>query len=191
MDRIFIETVGVGQAELDVLTWADLIILVLQPGTGDIIQALKAGILEAADIFLVNKSDLPETETLLESLRFLFDISGRQAAKSPPPILAASAILDRGLDDVYMAVEQRIRGLVQSGEYLRKKRSLMEREIRDSIQQDLWDRFATLANAREEIPQAAERLIEGRKSPYPYIRKACSRVKIQYVKERVSRGQGL
>ena len=63
MDRIFIETVGVGQAELDVLTCADLILLVLQPGTGDVIQALKAGIIEVADLFLINKSDLAGTES--------------------------------------------------------------------------------------------------------------------------------
>ena len=85
MDRIFIETVGVGQAELDVLTCADLIILVLQPGTGDIIQALKAGIFEVGDIFLVNKADLPGTESLLDSLRFLFEISAARKNKTRPP----------------------------------------------------------------------------------------------------------
>jgi LAO/AO transport system kinase len=97
MDRIFIETVGVGQAELDVLTCADLIILVLQPGAGDIIQALKAGIFEVGDIFLVNKADLPGTEILLDSLQFLFEINGREKTKSAPPILLASAIQYRGL----------------------------------------------------------------------------------------------
>jgi putative protein kinase ArgK-like GTPase of G3E family len=55
------------------LTCADLIILVLQPGTGDVIQALKAGIIEAADLFLINKADLPGADTLPDSLRFLFD----------------------------------------------------------------------------------------------------------------------
>ena len=75
LDRIYIETVGVGQAELDVLDCSDLVVLVLQPGTGDVIQALKAGITEAADLFLINKADLQGTETLLDSLRFLMDIS--------------------------------------------------------------------------------------------------------------------
>jgi LAO/AO transport system kinase len=190
LDRIFIETVGVGQAELDVLTWTDLILLVLQPSTGDGIQALKAGILEVADIFLINKSDLPGTEMLLDSLRFLFDIRARPKDDSIPPILTASAVQDVGLDEVYAELERRIGGLVQSGEYQRKKRSLMEREIRNSIRQDLWDKFSRMANASEEIPAAAERITARGRSPYPYIRRVCSQVKIQYKKERASRGQG-
>ena len=106
MDRIFIETVGVGQAELDVLSCADLIILVLQPGAGDIIQALKAGIFEIGDIFLVNKADLPGLESLLDSLKFLFEISGRDKTRPAPPILTASAVQDRGMDEVYAEMER-------------------------------------------------------------------------------------
>lgn len=186
-DRIFIETVGVGQAELDILTCADLIILVLQPGTGDVIQALKAGILEAADLFLVNKSDLPGTEGLLDSLRFLFDISGRTRTDSPPPVLAAAAALDRGLDEVHARMEELIRGLVQSGAYGQKKRRLMEQEIRAAIQQDLWERFAALAHAGEEIPLVSERLVERRESPYPYIQHVCSQINIQFGTKKVYR----
>ncbi len=188
-DRIFIETVGVGQDELDILTCADLIILVLQPGTGDAIQALKAGIIEAADLFLINKADLPGADGLLDSLRFLFDISPRTRTDPPPPILVASATLDRGLDEVHAAMEERIRGLVQSGSYGEKKRRLMEQEIRTAIQQALWDRFAELAGAAEEIPRVSERLIERGESPYPYIQSVCSRVKIQFGKKKDSRGQ--
>ncbi|HSA95415.1 MAG TPA: methylmalonyl Co-A mutase-associated GTPase MeaB, partial [Acidobacteriota bacterium] len=101
LERIFIETVGVGQAELDVLGCADLVLLVLQPGTGDVIQALKAGIIEAADLFLVNKADLQGTEALLESLRFLMDISPVRKDKPFPPVLEASALRDEGLDAVH------------------------------------------------------------------------------------------
>jgi LAO/AO transport system kinase len=189
MDRILIETVGVGQAELDVLTWVDLIILVLQPSTGDGIQALKAGILEAADIFLVNKADLPGAEMLLDALKFLFEISARPKIKSIPPILAASAIRNEGLDELHTEMEKQISGLVQSGRYQQKKRSLMEREIRSSIGQDLWERFAALTNAREEIRAVSERLIKDRESPYPYIRRVCSQVKIHYRKDGTSRGK--
>jgi LAO/AO transport system kinase len=186
-DRIFIETVGVGQAELDILTCADLIILVLQPGTGDVIQALKAGILEAADLFLVNKADLPGTDSLLDSLRFLFDISARTRTDSPPPILAATAALDRGLDEVYSLMEDEISGLVQSGRYGQKKRRLMEQEIRAAIQQNLWERFAELSRAAEEIPLVAEGLVERRQSPYPYIQHVCSQIKIQFGTKKVCR----
>jgi len=184
MDRILIETVGVGQAELDVLDCADLIILVLQPGTGDVIQALKAGILEVADIFLVNKSDLPGTEILLDSLSFLFDISARQKTSPVPPVLTASAIKDAGMDDVYAEMERQICGLVQSGEHHENRLARLEREIRSSIEQDLWERFSSLTKAEDEIRAVSGRLLKERRSPYPYIRALCSRVHITLSQEK-------
>jgi LAO/AO transport system kinase len=184
LDRIFIET-----AELDVLACADLLVLVMQPGTGDGIQALKAGILEAADMFLVNKADLPGTEMLLDSLRFLFEIGPRPDPGDRPPILAASAIRDSGMDEAYAAVEDLVGGLIRSGRFHRKRCSLLAGEIRASVRRDLWERFLSLTDAGRDIPAAAERLIRSRRSPYPYIRRLCSRVRIQPKKQRTSRGQ--
>ncbi len=177
MDRILIETVGVGQAELDVLTCSDLVILVLQPGTGDVIQALKAGILEAANIFLVNKSDLAGADALVDSLHFLFDISARQKDGTTPPILTAAAVQDRGMDELYEETERRIRGLVESGEHRENRRARMEEEIRASVQRDLWRRFASLTKADDEIRAVSSRLLDGRRSPYPFIRRLCSRIR--------------
>jgi LAO/AO transport system kinase len=187
LDRIFIETVGVGQAELDVLTCADLILLVIQPGTGDVIQTLKAGILEIADIILVNKADLPGADLLLDSLKFLFEINLRRTAKPLPSVLTASAIQDRGLDEVQAEVERRIRGLTESGELHEKKRQRLERDIRSAIRDHLWDRFSALTGAPEEIRAVAGRLLENRQSPYPYLRRTCSRVRIEFAKERAKR----
>jgi len=184
MDRIFIETVGVGQAELDVVTCADLILLVLQPGTGDVIQTLKAGITEAADLFLVNKADLPGTESLLEALGFLFEISAHRHVDTRPPILTASAVKDEGLDGVYSETERLIERLIQSGQYQDKKRQQMEREIRESLQQMLWDRFAAMTNALEEIRIFCERLIKNGQSPYPFIRAMGSNVRMELVNRR-------
>ena len=187
MDRIFIETVGVGQAELDVLSCADLVVLVLQPGTGDIIQALKAGILEAADLFLVNKSDLQGTEMLLDSLRFMMDISASPRKKTLPPVLEGSALQDKGMDEAFAEIERLIKGLVASGRYLEKRRSRLEGEIRAAIGRDLWDKYADLTNARKEIPEVVDRLLENRQSPYPYIREISSRIDILINEERAAR----
>ena len=173
MDRILIETVGVGQTELDVLDCADLVILVLQPSTGDVIQALKAGIFEIGDLFLVNKADLPGTESLLESLRFLFDISARRDGAAPPPVLAASALKEQGMDEVHAELERRIADLVASGRLAEKKRRRLEREIRDSIRECLWERFAALADGKSDIPALAAELARSGRSPYPLIREIC------------------
>jgi LAO/AO transport system kinase len=189
LDRIFIETVGVGQAELDVLDCSDIVVLVLQPGTGDIIQALKAGILEAADLFLVNKADLQGTEVLLDSLRFLMDISPARKRASFPPVLEASALLDKGMDAVSVEVERLVQDCVGSGRYREKRRSRLEREIRSAIQRRLWDDYAALAGADERIRAVTEELLTSGGSPYPYIRETCSRVRIELTDERAGRGK--
>lgn len=187
LDRIFIETVGVGQAELDVLSCSDIVILVLQPGTGDVIQALKAGILEAADLFLINKSDLQGAETLLDSLRFMLDVSAGQKKRPLPPILEAAALQDKGMDETAAEVERLIHGCIQSGRHREKRRSRLEQEIRSAIEQDLWDKFSALASADEAIRAVTEDLLNSRGSPYPYIRETCSRIRIQLADERAGR----
>jgi LAO/AO transport system kinase len=187
LDRIFIETVGVGQAELDVMSSADLVVLVLQPGTGDVIQALKAGIIEAADLFLVNKADLQGTETLLDSLRFLMEIGTGPRKKVLPPVLRASALQDQGLDEAYDEIERLIDGLVASGLYREKRRSRLEAEIRAAVGRGLWSKYADLTNAGEVIPAVVGELLEERRSPYPYIREALSRIRISIDDERATR----
>jgi LAO/AO transport system kinase len=184
MDRIFIETVGVGQAELDVMTCTDLIALVLQPGTGDVIQALKAGIIEAADLLLINKSDLPGAETLLESLRFLYEIGGRPKAVPAPPVLTASALQDQGLDEVSAQIEHLIEQHATSGRFRDKRIQRLEADLRASIAQDLWERFSALTDAPAEVRRAAEGMLENGHSPYPFIRAIGARVRMEIEDDR-------
>jgi len=184
LDRIFIETVGVGQAELDVMTTADLIVLVLQPGTGDIIQTLKAGIIEAADLILINKSDLPGTDILLDSFRFLFDISTRPKDKPQPPVLAASALNNKGLAEAAAEIERLIGDFVRSGRHREKIRARLEYEIREAVAHRLWDEFASLTGAPAAIRTAAEGLVTDGQSPYPFIRRLGASIKMERRKEK-------
>ena len=184
MDRILIETVGVGQAELDVLSSADLIALVLQPGTGDVIQALKAGIIEAADVLLVNKSDLPGVESLLDALRFLYEIGGRPQDTPPPPVFATAAVQDRGLDEAYAGIETLVAAHAHSGRLRDKQRQRLEEELRDSLREDLWERFAALTGARAALREAAGELLEHNRSPYPFLRAMGARVRMEIEDER-------
>ena len=180
MDRIFIETVGVGQAELDVMTCADLILLILQPGAGDVIQTLKSGILEIADLFLINKIDLPGADSLLESLRFLFEISNGQWKKSPPPVLSLSAVRDVGLDEAHAAMEDAVREGARSGRYDEKRRERLEAEIRKALRRDLWEKFSIRSNGEIDIRAAAETLLKERRPPYRFVRDVCSRILIEF-----------
>lgn len=180
MDRIFIETVGVGQAELDVMTCADLVLLILQPGAGDVVQTLKSGILEIADIFLVNKTDLPGADALLESLRFLFEISGGLGEREAPPVLTASAVRNQGLDEVHAGLEDAARKLIGSGRYEEKRRLRLEDEIRKAVRRDLWRKFSDRTSGEIDIRAAAETLLRERRPPYPFVREICSRITIDF-----------
>jgi LAO/AO transport system kinase len=180
MDRVIIETVGVGQAELDVLTCADLTILVLQPGTGDVIQTLKSGIIEVADLIIINKADMPGLGALQDSLQFLFDMSARTKAKPVPPVLTATAVQDKGLDEVYAELERLIREHHESGRLQEKKRSRLENEIKAALEEELWGRFLALGGDREDIAALADRLARGGESPYPAIREIASRIRMQF-----------
>ena len=184
MDRILIETVGVGQAELDVLSSADLIALVLQPGTGDVIQALKAGIIEAADVLLVNKSDLPGTESLLDALRFLYEIGGRPQDSPPPPVFTTSAVKDQGLDEAYAGIETLIAGHARSGRLRDRQRRRLEQELRETLREGLWERFAALTGADDALRDAAGDLLERNGSPYPFLRAMAARVRMEIEDER-------
>lgn len=110
-EEVLLETVGVGQAEYDVVTAADTVLVVLCPGAGDGIQAMKAGILEVADVLVVNKADLPGAERLVLDLEEAVHIRatgrGERAAEAwEVPVVSCSAGTARGIDGVLAAVEQ-------------------------------------------------------------------------------------
>jgi LAO/AO transport system kinase len=179
MDMIFIETVGVGQAEIDVLTCADVIVVVLQPSTGDMIQTLKAGILEAADMFLVNKADLPGADMVQESLRFMLEMDTRGKGRSVPPFLAVSARDERGMDEAFTILMDVIERLGSAGRFLEKRKERIEREVVEAIREILWDDFLEKSGAWEEIEELVKRCAENNQSPFPFIRELSSRVKME------------
>ncbi len=117
--RIFVETVGAGQADIDVMNVADTILLVMAPGMGDEIQILKAGIMEIADVYVVNKSDVEEASFLrgqLEAL-LMMDESGRSRQ-----IVNTSCVLNKGFEELKMVVEKHYTDMVSSGEMAERRR---------------------------------------------------------------------
>lgn len=178
MDLILIETVGVGQAELDVLTCSDLIMLVLQPSTGDIIQMLKAGIMETADMFVINKSDLPGCDQLADYIRFIFASSTTYDKSDYPPVLKASARENTGIDTVYETLKERIDVLSKSGRFTQKRRERLLKDIVSAVKEHLWTAFLSTSMPLEAIQSAAADLADQGRSPYPLIHKLCQQVKI-------------
>src|SRR5207344_1655324 len=104
-DVVMLETVGVGQAEVDIIDHADTIALVLQPGSGDSIQALKAGVMEIPDLIVVNKADHPLTDTMVREIKGVLALAPHEDGDWRIPVLRAEAARGVGVDEVVEALE--------------------------------------------------------------------------------------
>ncbi len=106
IDEVLLETVGVGQAEYDVVSATDTVLVVLCPGAGDGIQAMKAGILEVADVLVVNKVDLPGSDRLMMDLEEAAHVRHAGSGRWVPPVVGCSAGKSEGIDGVFDAIEK-------------------------------------------------------------------------------------
>jgi LAO/AO transport system kinase len=182
MDIILIETVGVGQAELDVILYSDLIMLVLQPSTGDAIQMMKAGIMEAADFFVINKADLPGSDQLFDYIHFIFETRLSQTKQKIPPILKTSALQNTGIEQVFTALQDRIHNLVRSGKIAEKRRNRICNEIEKAVKQHIWQQTLKLDDVDIQIQQAADDFEKNGASPYHFIKTLCSSLDVNLSK---------
>ncbi len=115
LDRVFVETVGVGQSEVDIARVADTTLLVLTPAAGDAVQAFKAGVMEIADIFVVNKFDLPGGERIIQELKSALELAPPRPGGWRPPILPTVAATGEGVEALFEAVEAHGHHLVEKG----------------------------------------------------------------------------
>ncbi|MFA7468410.1 MAG: methylmalonyl Co-A mutase-associated GTPase MeaB [Desulfotomaculaceae bacterium] len=126
-DWVIVETVGVGQAELDIMHIADTTIVVLTPGAGDSIQAIKAGIMEIADVFAINKCDLPGADRVAAEVETMLELKGQKDGWVPPVVPVSTVTCD-GLDNLLQSIVRHGDYLKQNGAFedSRKKRSRSE-----------------------------------------------------------------
>jgi len=130
-DYVLLETVGVGQSELEVAAVADTTVVVLTPGQGDSVQMLKAGIMEIADVFAVNKADLPGAQKVVQEIRSMLNMGPKVAWK--PPIVMTVAARGEGLDELLEAVERHRQHLEASGEAAQRAAERLKDEAADLV----------------------------------------------------------
>ena len=128
-DTVIAETVGVGQSELEVAEMADTIIVLLAPGMGDGIQAAKAGILEIADIFVVNKSDRDGAQALVRELRTMIALADRGPHDWKPPIVMTVAYQNRGIGDLLEAIDKFRASQTETGRAALRRIARARREV--------------------------------------------------------------
>lgn len=143
--RLLLETVGVGQSELEIMQMADTVVVVLNPGTGDGIQAIKAGIMEVADVFIINKADLAGAERMKGDIEMMLNLSCNGKAWRPPVVLT-SVVNETGVDTLFEKIEAHRSYLEESGQkdVLRKTqlRQQVWRHWEDKLQatfEDVWE----------------------------------------------------
>jgi LAO/AO transport system kinase len=127
-DLVFLETVGAGQSEVEVIAIADTVLLVLQPGSGDSIQALKAGIMEIPDVIAVNKSDHPGAKTMVNEVRQVLALGARESAWQVPIVLT-EATRDAGTPELWEQVEAHRAFLEAGGELEARRRKNLAGEV--------------------------------------------------------------
>ncbi len=162
-DLVVVETVGVGQVELDIVGLADTIVVLTIPGLGDTMQMNKAGIMEIGDVFVVNMADRPETARCIKDLRQALMIG--RGGTTLPPICPTVALDGTGVAELWTAIEEHHRALVASGELAARRRSHARAELRELLERR-W--IAVLDAAVDRSPRFAEIATEvdaGRMTP--------------------------
>ncbi|QWC84815.1 methylmalonyl Co-A mutase-associated GTPase MeaB [Nocardioidaceae bacterium] len=164
-DVVLIETVGVGQSEVEIAGLADSTIVLLAPGMGDGVQAAKAGILEVGDIYVVNKADRDGADTVRRELRAMLALAERPADAWRPPILKTVAARAEGLDDVVAALAEHHDHLEASGELHRRRVRRARDEVESIALTKLRSRWADVSQ-RTELDELAAQVVAAETDPY-------------------------
>ena len=126
-DVVLLETVGVGQAEVDIIDHADTVVLALMPGSGDSIQALKAGVMEIPDVIVVNKSDHPLTDTMIREIRGVLSLGPQKGWRVP--IVKTEASRGEGIDELIEAIESHREHIESEGTLVERRRRNLMNEV--------------------------------------------------------------
>jgi len=153
-DPVVVETVGVGQSEVDVARSADLTVVVLHPGAGDTIQAMKAGLMEVADLYVVNKADLPGADRLADEIADILELRDLDEVE-PPPILQAVATTGRGAPELVERLDALLDASAASGALTRRRLENLERRVRRLVEavltEQAWERLGLAERLAERV----------------------------------------
>ncbi|HSV40077.1 MAG TPA: methylmalonyl Co-A mutase-associated GTPase MeaB [Nocardioidaceae bacterium] len=164
-DVILIETVGVGQSEVEIAGLADTTLVLLAPGMGDGIQAAKAGILEIGDLYVVNKADRDGADQVRRDLKNMLRLTARSEESWTPPVLATSAVSGTGVDEVAAAVAEHYAWLSSSGQLQVRRVRRARDEIEAIALNELRHRWGEVG-ARSELEALAAKVVAGETDPY-------------------------
>ncbi len=163
-DVILVETVGVGQSEVEIAGLADTTLVLVAPGMGDGIQAAKAGILEIGDVFCINKADRDGATTTRRELRTMLSMTHRPDETWTPPIIMTVATCGDGIDAVVQAIDDHAAHLRESGELRRRRHARARHEIERIALAEMSRRFEV--GGADRLDRLADDVLAGRSDPF-------------------------
>lgn len=164
-DIVILETVGVGQTELDIIEAADTTVVVLYPGGGDAIQTMKAGLMEIADIFAVNKADRQGADQVVAELEAMLSLNPRDAHWQTP-VLAIQALNNIGIDELYQDIERHRSMLESTGRLATQRQGQLKKELIQAIEQGVSAQLSRLMIEDQNLIALSERVASGELDPY-------------------------
>jgi LAO/AO transport system kinase len=167
-DIVLIETVGVGQDEIDIVRLADITVVILVPGMGDDVQTIKAGIMEIADIFVINKSDREGADRVEREIRSMQSLAIR-SDKWTPPIVKTVAMDGRGIPELAAAIVNYEQFLEQKDLLLKKKISSWRERLIEMLRDGLLERLLSERLPEAEIARLAAEIAEHKRDPYSLV----------------------
>jgi LAO/AO transport system kinase len=162
-DDVFLETVGVGQAEVDIIDHADTVVLVLMPGSGDSIQALKAGVMEIPDVIVVNKSDHPLTDTMVREIRGVLSLGPQEGWRVP--ILKTEASRGEGIEELAEKIGEHHAFIREQGTLAERRRRNLMNEVLALAAARLRRRLEAQVRDDESVQELLDEVVARRLDP--------------------------
>ena len=163
-DVIIVETVGAGQTEVDVIKIAQTIVVVLAPGLGDEIQAIKAGIMEIGNVFVVNKADLENVENAVSAIEAMLEMN-TQKKDWKPPVIKTTATMGEGIAELVQTINQH-KTYLDSGAIQVQSRQRIEIELEEAVKQKLTEVIIDKLKQREEFHELVDKILAKKTDPY-------------------------
>jgi LAO/AO transport system kinase len=169
-ELVFIETVGVGQSELEIAEKTHTVVVILVPESGDGVQAMKAGLMEIGDVFVMNKADHPDSIGAARVLEETLRIKEVAPGSWMPPVVLASALEEKGIGEIAERIEEHRRYLEGRGLLDAKRRRILYSRVRDAFMERMEKRIWDNSNTRNLIETKMEGVYAGRVSPSRLVR---------------------
>lgn len=165
-DIIIIETVGVGQVELDIIDSCDIVVVVLVPESGDSVQTMKAGLTEIADIFCINKADRPGADRIESDLMLTLDTRKSSPETVRPPIIQTVATQSEGTDTLLEAIRKTIDQSQKSGRFEIRRRKRLKKKVLNILKHRFEKQFLERLAGKEEFREIIDEIADGGTNPF-------------------------